>query len=56
MSPVHTALSVVCSDLGAGDPQGFLDIALLAIAALLASLPPDLTVSELAEHLQQEHP
>lgn len=55
MSPLEAAVEVVCRDAGALPTRAFLDIALLGLAFLLAALPPELTVSELADHLHKEH-
>lgn len=53
MSPLEAAIGGVCRDLGAmpAEWRGFVDLTLVGLALLLASLPPDLTVAELADHL-----
>lgn len=56
MSPVEAAIRVVCRDIGAGEWGGFLDLTLLGLAALLAALPPEMTVEQLAAELQETTP
>lgn len=53
MSPVVAALSIVCRDIGAGAHEGFLEITLLGLAALIAALPPDLTMAEFADAMAE---